>query len=81
MFLRFGFIAFSGVLVLSSFSVFAFDDYCTPKLDVYLKTTQETVESKYVPERQKEVAQKILDKVKASRNDTKDCVLLDKLLP
>ena len=66
---------------LTSTSALAFDDYCTPKLDAYLSNVQKTVDSKYVSERQKDVAQKILDKVKASRNDTKDCVLIDKLLP
>lgn len=66
---------------LTSTSALAFDDYCTPKLDVYLSNVQKTVDSKYVSERQKDVAQKVLDKVKASRNDTKDCVLIDKLLP
>lgn len=66
---------------LTSTSVLAFDDYCTPKLDAYLSNVQKTVDSKYVSERQKDVAQKVLDKVKASRNDTKDCVLIDKLLP
>lgn len=65
----------------TSTSVLAFDDYCTPKLNAYLGNVQKTVESKYVAQRQKDVAQKILDKVKASRNDTKDCVLIDKLLP
>ena len=65
----------------TSTSVLAFDDYCTPKLNVYLSNVQKTVDSKYVSDRQKEVAQKVLDKVKVSRNDTKDCVLLDKLLP
>ncbi|RBP80574.1 hypothetical protein EBI01_14890 [Marinomonas rhizomae] len=68
-------------LSLASTSVLAFDDYCTPKLEAYLDNVQKTVDSKYVSSRQKEVAQKILDKVKASRNDTKDCVLIDKLLP
>lgn len=72
---------FSSALVLSSSSAFAFKDYCTPKLEAYLENVQSTVNSKYTPQRQKEVAQKILDKVKASRNETKDCVLLDKLLP
>ena len=81
MLLRFGFVVVSGVIALSSTSALAYEDYCTPKLETYLKTTQATVDSKYVSERQKEVAQKILDKVKASRNETKDCVLLDKLLP
>ncbi|NVK73626.1 hypothetical protein C0J08_10045 [Marinomonas sp. CT5] len=77
---------FTGALVsaaalLSSTSALAFDDYCTPKLNAYLGNVQKTVESEYISDRQKEVAQKILDKVKASRNDTKDCVLIDKLLP
>lgn len=65
----------------TSTSVLAFDDYCTPKLDVYLSNVQKTVDSKYVSQRQKDVAQKILDRVKASRDDTGDCVLVDKLLP
>lgn len=78
--------AFVGAL-LSTFLAFgsagalAFDDYCTPKLNKYLDNVQKTVDSKYVSQRQKDVAQKILDKVKASRNDTEDCVLIDKLLP
>ncbi|MEL0635679.1 hypothetical protein V6259_02755 [Marinomonas sp. TI.3.20] len=79
--LKIGFVALSGVLILSSSSAFAFKDYCTPKLNTYLETVQQTVDSKYVPARQKEVAQKILDRVKSSRNETKDCVLLDKFLP
>lgn len=77
-------ISFSA-LFFYAFSVssytFAYEDYCTPKLSAYLKSVQTSVDSKYVSERQKEVAQKILDKVKASRNDTEDCVLIDKLLP
>lgn len=71
----------STALLFGSTGALAFDDYCTPKLNKYLDNVQKTVDSKYVSERQKEVAQKILDKVKASRNDTKDCVLIDKLLP
>ena len=71
----------SAAALLTSTNTLAFEDYCTPKLDVYLSNVQKTVDSKYVSERQKEVAQKVLDKVKVSRNDTKDCVLLDKLLP
>jgi len=71
----------SAAVLLSSTSALAFDDYCTPKLNAYLGNVQKTVESEYISDRQKEVAQKILDKVKASRNDTKDCVLIDKLLP
>ncbi|PJE54539.1 hypothetical protein TY87_15075 [Marinomonas sp. BSi20584] len=67
--------------LFTSTGALAFDDYCTPKLDAYLSNVQKTVDSKYVSERQKDVAQKVLDKVKASRNDTKDCVLIDKLLP
>ncbi|BFM48071.1 hypothetical protein [Marinomonas sp. THO17] len=71
------------VCLITSFSssLLAFDDYCTPKLNTYIKNVQKTVDSKYISQRQKEVAQKILDRVKNSRNDTKDCVLLDKLLP
>ncbi|RBO82730.1 hypothetical protein [Marinomonas aquiplantarum] len=72
---------FTGLLGLSSTSLFAFDDYCTPKLNKYLDNVQKTVDSKYISSRQKDVAQKILDKVKNSRNDTEDCVLIDKLLP
>jgi ABC-type transport system substrate-binding protein len=77
---------FSAALIgLASFFVssntLAFEDYCTPKLDAYLSNVQKTVDSKYVSQRQKEVAQKILDRVKASRDDTGDCVLVDKLLP
>lgn len=71
----------SAAALLISTNTLAFDDYCTPKLNVYLGNVQKTVDSKYVSERQKDVAQKVLDKVKTSRNDTKDCVLLDKLLP
>ncbi|UTV97887.1 hypothetical protein KDW99_11315 [Marinomonas rhizomae] len=71
----------STVALFASTSALAFDDYCTPKLNAYLGNVQKTVDSKYISDRQKEVAQKILDKVKASRNDTKDCVLIDKLLP
>ncbi|WP_421852773.1 hypothetical protein [Marinomonas sp.] len=71
----------SAAASFTSTSALAFDDYCTPKLNAYLGNVQKTVESKYVAQRQKDVAQKILDKVKASRNDTKDCVLIDKLLP
>jgi len=69
------------VAVFTASQSLAFDDYCTPKLNAYLKNVQETVDSKYVSQRQKDVAQKILDKVGASRNETKDCVLIDKLLP
>ncbi len=72
---------FTSILGLSSNSLFAFDDYCTPKLNKYLDNVQKTVDSKYISSRQKDVAQKILDKVKNSRNDTEDCVLIDKLLP
>jgi hypothetical protein len=76
-------LSYALVVVAASTSSYtlAFDDYCTPKLDAYLKNTQKTVDSKYISERQKDVAQKILDKVKGSRNETKDCVLIDKLLP
>lgn len=74
-------VVISATLLFSSSSVFAMKDYCTPKLNVYLETVQNTLDSKYVAQRQKDVAQKIMDKVKASRNETKDCVLLDKLLP
>ncbi|RNF49623.1 hypothetical protein EBI00_11850 [Marinomonas hwangdonensis] len=79
-------ILFSAALIgLTSFFVstnaFAFEDYCTPKLNTYLESVQKTVDSKYVAQRQKDVAQKILDRVKNSRNDTEDCVLLSKLLP
>ncbi|MBJ7539041.1 hypothetical protein [Marinomonas transparens] len=73
--------AIASCVVLTSSNVLAVDDYCTPKLNTYLKNVQKTVDSKYVSQRQKEVAQKILDKVKGSRNETKDCVLIDKLLP
>ncbi|SBS29737.1 hypothetical protein MSP8887_02870 [Marinomonas spartinae] len=68
-------------LVFSSSSVFASKDYCTPKLNLYLKGIHDTVNSQYVSERQKEVAKKILDKVKANRDKMGDCALLDKLLP
>ncbi|QRV23887.1 hypothetical protein [Marinomonas foliarum] len=71
----------SAAAVVASTGAFAFEDYCTPKLDIYLSNVQKTVDSEHVSDRQKDVAQKILDKVKASRNDTKDCVLIDKLLP
>lgn len=75
-------VALVGVAALfTSTGALAFDDYCTPKLDLYLNNVQKTVDSEHVSERQKDVARKILDKVKASRNDTKDCVLIDKLLP
>ncbi|ETI62047.1 hypothetical protein [Marinomonas profundimaris] len=74
-------IALVSAAVFTSSHSFAFDDYCTPKLNTYLKNVEKTVESKYVSQRQKDVAQKVLDKVKASRNETKDCVLIDKLLP
>lgn len=70
-----------GLIMGFSTSALAFDDYCTPKLNTYIKNVQKTVDSKYVSQRQKDVAQKILDRVKNSRNETKDCVLLDKLLP
>jgi|GEM_PF-1562619 hypothetical protein len=72
---------FSSVVVFASSNALAFEDYCTPKLDAYLSNVQKTVDSKYVSQRQKDVAQKILDRVKANRNDTGDCVLVDKLLP
>ncbi|TYL47966.1 hypothetical protein [Marinomonas sp. IMCC 4694] len=71
----------SATAIFTSGHSFAFDDYCTPKLNTYLENVEKTVDSKYISQRQKDVAQKILDKVKASRNDTKDCVLIDKLLP
>ncbi|MGB0781615.1 MAG: hypothetical protein ACPGRG_00505 [Marinomonas sp.] len=71
----------SSAALLGSSSVLAFDDYCTPKLNKYLENVQNTVDSKYISQRQKDVAQKILDKVKNSRNETEDCVLIDKLLP
>lgn len=75
-------IALIGVATFfTSTGALAFDDYCTPKLNIYLSNVQKTVDSEHVSDRQKDVAQKILDKVKASRNDTKDCVLIDKLLP
>jgi hypothetical protein len=74
-------IALVSAAIFTSGQSFAFDDYCTPKLNTYLKNVEKTVESKYVSQRQKDVAQKVLDKVKASRNETKDCVLIDKLLP
>ncbi|GGN25576.1 MULTISPECIES: hypothetical protein [Marinomonas] len=71
----------SAVTIATSSNALAFDDYCTPKLDAYLSNVQKTVDSKYVSQRQKDVAQKILDRVKANRNETGDCVLVDKLLP
>jgi len=74
-------VVMAAALFFSSSSVFAKTDYCTPKLNAYLETVRDTLDSKYVSQRQKDVAQKIMDKVKASRNETKDCVLLDKLLP
>jgi len=79
--LKIGFCILGSALVLSSSSAFAYKDYCTPKLNKYLESVQSTVDNKYLPDRQKAVAQKILDRVKDSRNDTKDCVLLDKFLP
>ncbi|MBJ7553370.1 hypothetical protein [Marinomonas spartinae] len=74
-------IVMTTALVFSSSSVFATKDDCTPKLNLYLQGIHDTVSSKYVSERQKEVAQKILEKVKANRDKMGDCALLDKLLP
>lgn len=71
----------SAAAILVSSNTLAFDDYCTPKLNAYLSNVQKTVDSKYVSQRQKDVAQKVLDRVKASRDNTGDCVLVDKLLP
>ncbi|NLQ18906.1 hypothetical protein HGG82_14960 [Marinomonas sp. M1K-6] len=67
--------------ILASSHTLAYDDYCTPKLNKYLSNVQKTVDSKYVSQRQKDVAQKVLDRVKSSRDETGDCVLVDKLLP
>lgn len=79
-------ILFSAALIgLTSFFVssnaFAIEDYCTPKLNTYLESVQKTVDAKYVAQRQKDVAQRILDRVKNSRNDTEDCVIFSRLLP
>jgi uncharacterized protein YycO len=74
------FIAFSiTTAALISTNAFAIDDYCTPKLEDYLEKAQKTVDSKYIPESKKDAAQKVLDKVKASRNETNDCILMDEL--
>ena len=74
------FVVFLGtVTALVSTSALAIDDYCTPKLESYLKNAQETVDSKYMPTDQKDIAQQVLDKVKASRNETNDCILVDEL--
>ena len=71
----------SSLIAMTSTNALAIDDYCTPKLNSYLEKAEKTVDSKYISSRQKEVAQKIIDKVKASRNETNDCILVDKLLP
>jgi len=69
----------SSLIVMTSSHVLAIDDYCTPKLNSYLEKAEKTVDSKYISSRQKEVAQKVIDKVKASRNETNDCILMDEL--
>lgn len=68
------------VAIVGSSGALALDDYCTPKLNDYLEKLEKTVDSKYLPDSQKETAQKVLDRVKASRNETEDCILVDKLM-
>ncbi|MCV2402799.1 hypothetical protein OFY17_07865 [Marinomonas sp. C2222] len=68
-------------VLLSSSQAFAIKDFCTPKLESYIEKTQKIVDSKYVSGSKKETAQKLLDKIKSSRNETNDCVIVDKLLP
>ncbi|MCB5160439.1 hypothetical protein [Marinomonas algarum] len=72
-------LALSVACLVGSTSVFALEDFCSPRLDTYLKGLQKTVDSKYMPDSQKETAQKVMDKIKASRNETQDCVLMEKL--
>ena len=68
------------VATMGSTNALALDDYCTPKLNDYLEKLQATVDSKYMPSSQKETAQKVLDKVSASRNEEGDCIILEKIL-
>ncbi|ETX11605.1 hypothetical protein MUS1_10060 [Marinomonas ushuaiensis DSM 15871] len=70
---------FTSLTALTSTNAFAIDDYCTPKLNSYIEKAEKTVDSKYISSSQKEMAQKVIDKVKASRNETNDCILMDEL--
>lgn len=79
--LSFSSILLPSLAVLVSTNALAIDDFCTPELNSYLEKAEKIIDTKYISSSKKEAAQKIIDKVKASRNETNDCILVDKLLP
>ncbi|MBR7889880.1 hypothetical protein J9B83_13205 [Marinomonas sp. A79] len=78
--LSFSVVLLASAAILGSSNALALEDYCTPKLNDYLEKLEKTVDSKYLPDSQKETAKKVLERVKASRNETEDCILVDKLM-
>lgn len=71
----------SSLVALMSPNALAIEDICTPELNAYLEKAEKIVDTKYISSSKKKSAQAIIDKVKASRNETHDCILVDKLLP